>query len=146
MSLTGHKSTSSLAIYQKVKDDDKIRMGYALGFHLLQALPPSVLSSNDSSENVNAPVPAIDAPSTIQPQVIQNKENISQKNAILPFEANWNEMPDDGIDYLALLEDTETDQLLLSQIETNTEASSTKTVSKQMVKKSSPRIPLVFSN
>ena len=35
MSLTGHKSVASLAIYEKVNSLEKLNMGYALGYKLL---------------------------------------------------------------------------------------------------------------
>ena len=39
MSISGHKSMESLAIYQKVNQNEKIRMGLTLGYSLLN--PPS---------------------------------------------------------------------------------------------------------
>ena len=39
MSITGHKSMSSLAIYQKVSTNEKLRMGFTLGYNLLNNIP-----------------------------------------------------------------------------------------------------------
>ena len=39
MSLTGHKSMSLLAIYQKVSTNEKLRMGFTLGYNLLNNIP-----------------------------------------------------------------------------------------------------------
>ena len=36
MSITGHKSIESLAMYQKVQEDEKLKMGMSLMFHLFQ--------------------------------------------------------------------------------------------------------------
>ena len=45
MSISGHKSTESLAIYQKVNSNEKLRMGMTLGYTLLnQPLQQEILA------------------------------------------------------------------------------------------------------
>ena len=52
MSVTGHKSVSSLAVYQRVGESEKIAMGDALA----QTLSPASTSSASASENMLVPV------------------------------------------------------------------------------------------
>ena len=82
MSLTGHKSMTSLAIYQKVNSDEKLRMGFTLGYSLLKtplalpqppqppqlALPqPSQMQFPDIQEPIPGNIP-------IQ-QIVENRPN-----------------------------------------------------------------------
>ena len=48
MSITGHKSVNSLAIYQRVKDDEKMMMGMSLAFNLFK--PQEVAEKSKTAE------------------------------------------------------------------------------------------------
>ena len=52
MSITGHKSVNSLAMYQRVKSDEKMMMGMSLAFNLFR--PQEVTNALESSQE-NAP-------------------------------------------------------------------------------------------
>ena len=109
MAISGHKSVQSLAIYQKTKQKDKLRMGKALFQSMtraedeidvnqkeieareIRALPPlQGLPINDASiqsEKASAPLMAVD-----------NKPNSS--DAIVPFEPNFQNDDISDIDLL----------------------------------------------
>ena len=143
MSLTGHKSTSSLAIYQKVNGNEKMRMGFALGYNLLYNMPIM------NVPNVPQALPALPqpiAPKAVE-QVVQHKENVSENNALVPFhfesEDPFNDISD--IDLMQYVSEVQNNELIaVSQKETHSKEETK--IEKQVVqKKSSPNIPLMFS-
>ena len=100
MSISGHKSVQSLANYQRTQDKQKIQMGHALYQSMTHAedqidvrqLPPP------------APTPAITYP--VQPNIeVINKENVSEANAIVPFEADFTDQEVPDFDLMAILSD-----------------------------------------
>ena len=75
MSVTGHKSVNSLAMYQRVKSDEKLMMGMSLAFNLLN--PQEVYEKLNNGVN-QAIAPAL--PALVTPQ--QNKIAISNASSI----------------------------------------------------------------
>ena len=49
MSVTGHKSMSSLAVYEKVNSDEKISMGLTLGATLMNTTPQEMVAWHDEA-------------------------------------------------------------------------------------------------
>ena len=83
MSVTGHKSVQTLANYQRTQDRQKIEMGKVL-----------YQSMTNEEENIRRPIPAIEyAPSTsatTPKPAVQQKENVPEAQALVPFEAKFN--------------------------------------------------------
>ena len=124
MSLTGHKSTTSLAIYQKVNSDEKLRMGFALGYALVNNNipqlhnPEQILPIKNQEVRIPQPLPAI----AIQHQnVVENKENVTEENALVPFHYEPEDPLQDvrsdvpNFDLMELLSDVQNDEITVSQ-------------------------------
>ena len=152
MSLTGHKSLASLAIYQCVNSNEKMRMGFSLCSNLL---------TNPANNALTAPpepkMRAI-APATIKEkeakteQVLAIKPNIRAENAVVLFVPDMNTEPEDPIlwdqdfDLMVAIAETQQVEMQMSQIETKKSENSTTCVSKQVVKCTSPNVPVMFNN
>lgn len=158
MAVTGHKSMSSLAIYQKVGTDEKLSMGYSLACSLAyppkpttieDITPPSApLSVQDAIQQAiqAAPgvvsIPALPGPSA---PPTPNNENQAPKQIsaeLVPYQDDIRQhVPD--FDLMSFVADLEDDDML-AMCETVSTNKNTVAVQKQMVKKSSPKLP-VFS-
>ena len=90
MSVSGHKSVASLAIYERIQEDKKLMMGMCLSFSLLH--PEDAIMIHNS---VNLPeiepqpqeikaLPTLKAISTNSP--IQEKSLLPLENAIAPYQ------------------------------------------------------------
>ena len=96
MSLTGHKVVSSLAIYETVNSEEKLNMGYTLGYKLLNptyrlepvmsvsqvgAIMPDCNQVGSLSMDTDPPA-MLQAPPKNPPMMVQNKENVTPANAV----------------------------------------------------------------
>lgn len=93
MSVTGHKSLQSLAIYQRVHADEKMSMGMSLTYSLLN--PEDTLHIKQSPEykalTMGPKYPAPFQEAALQQQPIQNTEKIPttpEKHALDPGNKN----------------------------------------------------------
>ena len=71
MSVTGHKSVSSLAIYQRVSDNEKLDMGQALS----TAMGVTVASPSEARVSTASVTPEVDVPSRPTPVLNTSGEN-----------------------------------------------------------------------
>ena len=81
--------------------------------------------------------------------ISMNKQNVTPENAVIPFQPDEfedSEVPD--FDYLQRLAEMENENQIvaMSQTKTTTTKESTKSVSKQMMKRPTHNIPMMFSN
>ena len=115
MSVTGHKSMQSLAIYQKVREDDKLSTGISLTYslihpsevkHLLDIIqeerkslqtgdhvpalpPPPALPTPTTAAVKSVPVQQVTAPlAEIQPHALDpnNKNILPLESALVPYQ------------------------------------------------------------
>ena len=140
MSITSHKSSTSLETYQRVSNHEKLRMGSSLGGALVTS---------------NALVPY--NTNTTSPVVAPISNNIENTREIVPIEANItpNTIASDDIqlsdqEIMKFIQQTESDQQLMMSQSTSREVTTTdgcsKTVSTNMVtKKSSQQIPAFYN-
>ena len=157
MAITGHKSSSSLEIYQRVHSEEKMKMGHTLGLTLVQEpklptimppLPQSALPAPQASTplqtiNMNqlqtlvTPQPAV---LPIQPGA-QNQQNEAQFAVGDPFE-----IPDDQIVSIVQEVEAENEEFLMSQTTKKFKSSDGSSITSEhtVAKKSSPKLPLVF--
>ena len=101
MSVTGHKSVQSLAIYQKTQTKTKQEMGSIIGQAMnnkdddiqrntpARALPAPPLQPVQIQGNTPALPPPPPPPPQMMPQVVENKENST--SAIVPFNPNFDD-------------------------------------------------------
>ena len=134
MSLVGHKAVSSLAIYEKVNSEEKLNIGYTHGYKLLNptyrlepvmsipqvpAIMPNYNQDQILSMDTDPPAMLPGSPKN-PPVVVQNKENVTLTNAIIPFEpenpipsddGNFSDVPD--FDLVRLINEAEVKVSLL---------------------------------
>ena len=100
VSVTGHKSSSSLEIYRKVNSDEKLAMGQSLAGSLVEdkidtqrkhSYPSATVTSNENSENEEpqAKLPLLEIPDESDPnfnfspdeilQIVQECEKASEE-------------------------------------------------------------------
>lgn len=169
MAVTGHKSMSSLAIYQKVSTDEKLSMGYSLACTLAYAPKPTTvqdLAVQNPPLSVEAAiqqamqavpqiasvsnVPALPQPSTsaappMLDQAPSTENQLQPENPIpaelVPYQENIRQhVPD--FDLMSFVADLEDDDMLAMSETVSTTNRNTVAVQKQMVKKSSPKLPV----
>ena len=138
---------SSIAIYQKVNGDEKLRIGFALGLSLLNSnamLPIQAFPNNPQ------PIQAIQQFLAIAPaqNVVQMKENVSDSDLLVPFQYEQENPLQDAqvpnFDLMQILSDVQNkDVVAVSQMAKKSEG--TEITKQQIVKKTSPRVPLMFS-
>ena len=124
-------------------------MGFSLCSNLLQE---GIQNALPAPQVIPKPI----APANSLKAIEQNAENsnVSEHNAIVPFNPNMNvrnepEDPilwDEGFDLMAAIAETEQVELQMSQIATKSTENTTTSVSKQMVKRTSPNVPMMFNN
>ena len=175
MSISGHKSLESLAIYQKVASDEKMMMGMSLMYSLLcpeevaKLVNPTAEIPPIGSAPVNVPQPviqqnALPAPEYICPiqpsaSLVSNlpmdNPNEKQKTSteIVPFNAtdtdqNINDMDFNLSEIINEFQEMEDDNELLIQASQQAEKSvmvTKKSSSTALIKKTPPPIP-TFGN
>ena len=126
MAITGHKSIDSLAIYQRVKSDEKLMMGMCLTFSLLR--PEDVIFMQNSLEIENIPKQVHALPAPIQENTtpatpppakrmltespkIQSNELVPLENAITPYQPQPKINDSPNFDLMALIAEVENDEL-----------------------------------
>ena len=142
MVLTGHKSVSSLAVYEKVNDVEKLNMGDALGYKLLN--PDKILQQVKSVENL-----ALPPPPKSPAQTVQKKENVFPENCVIPLETPNFDLSDDlsDMDLLKVLSEVENEELVkVSQQQTHVNSTSSTSTSQQVMKRQAPPVPMMFAN
>ena len=118
MATTEHKSVESLAVYQRVKSDEKLMMGMPLTFSLLNREDAIMMENSIQRQEVHAlPAPppktsTVTMPTHVHQKVIQNEQIVTSKalvpleNAVAPYQKPQNmETPD--FDLMSLLADVE---------------------------------------
>ena len=91
ISVSGHKSLDSLAIYQRVKNDEKLMMGMCLTYSLLKPEDALLLSKSVEENPEITPkknIPALPPATTSMPPVpeIQHQPPIPLEDAIVPYQ------------------------------------------------------------
>ena len=137
MSITGHKSSTSLETYQRVSTPEKIEMGLTLGNSLVTSnaialyTPPQELQQQEHMPNI--PVNA--------PPILPLEANVATGQSDTP------QMELSDQDLMNIIQQTENDhQLMMSQNKevTTTDGSSTMVSTNTIVvsKKTSPQMPM----
>ena len=147
MALTGHKSEQSLAIYQRINSNEKISMGFSLCSNLLnmqQQIPPPQQVQQAIVQPVNVPIlPAL--PLNIE-AIMPEKANVTSEKALVPFIPTEQEDPlwEDGNDFDLMAAIAETQQAEIDAAQNKGTVSTSKSM--QVIKKNSPKIPMIFNN
>ena len=126
MSVSGHKSIDSLAIYQRVKSDEKLMMGMCLTFSLMRPEDAIVMKNTTNQDNTTQNVPALPAPPIQQPTttlaVVLPQPNIDLGNQLIPLESAISpftlqeQNENDDFDLMSLLQEVENDDLTDEQL------------------------------
>ena len=83
MALTRHKSLSSLTIYEKVNDMEKLNMVYALGWKMSCSQVKVYQNKHYHQYKIQHCCPPQQM--NLQP-MFPNKENVAAENAVIPLE------------------------------------------------------------
>ena len=121
-------------------------MGYALGYKLLN--PENILQLVQNVPKSALPATVQNPPLPPVP-VVQQKENIQESNAVIPFEPNFNLHDDlDDFDLMKVLSEVENENMAaLLQWAKCTNKDSTTTTSKQVMKWPAPNpMPMMFAD
>ena len=160
MSISGHKSQDSLAIYQKVKTNEKLRMGLTLGYTLMnKPLQKAIAPAQIPQLPAILPAPSTAVGNAILPQNIENIEPSRKKSKIVyeeenPIPSNAVAIMDNPSEFeisdeelINMINDTASQNMELTQYnELKSTKGNSETYMKQVVqKKTSPRPPL-FQN
>ena len=159
MNISSHKNQESLAIYQKVNKNEKLRMGLTLGFALTNKPLPPVSITPAQIQQVPAIIPSIQlaAPAIgyqTSPQNPAKKQRIQyeEENPIPSNDDMQLALQDENYDIsdqelITLINDTAVENMQPTQYnEVKSSDGTNETHMKQLVqKKTSPRPPL-FSN
>ena len=114
MVITDHKSVESLAVYERVKEDEKLMMGMCLTYSLFNPEKAIMIQNNIEVNNENdmqaiiAP-PIQNIPATPSPQK-QIKELIPLENAIAPYQPPKNDNSP-SFDLMQLIADVEKEEI-----------------------------------
>ena len=135
MSITGHKSMNSLAMYQRVKADEKMMMGMSLAYNLMR---PIEVQHHVNQPEIAAPPPAK------RPAVFQNQEALPQlavsdvDKQLQPYDPQQEKADFDLLDFMSEAEDNEI-MMAATQMERMYEeqtAMTTKTTTTTLMKRS----------
>lgn len=167
MAFSGHVSLAGLNTYERVSDEDKMKMGFCLSEKLLVKKAPAQIEPPPGVVPPALPQPpplqAIEAPPAgnqmqvlvpIQNQGEQLKENVAPENAIIPFEAGLDDpqpniaFDDQGeldlLQYIAEAQQQEEQQVVASQ-QIEKHNNNVHITTKQLVQKkttNSPKVPV----
>ena len=141
MAVTGHKSVNSLAMYQRVKGDEKLMMGMSLAYNLMN--PQEVY------EKLQIPIqpkPAI-APPQPSPQLqikVPNAQPTASNMQMVPV-ADGNAPANSSFDLLDFINYASDDEILLAATQMEEQYTSEKMTTTTIVKKSPKKsIPVPF--
>ena len=122
MSITGHKSLNSDAIYQKVSTDEKLAMAYAMlcSLHSDRSLPMRIGPVDrlqKDTESVQVRAPSVTSTATMPQEILKEKEP-NEQNMLVPYQsedpfANA-DIPD--FDLGQIMETIEKENTLLTQM------------------------------
>lgn len=135
MSVTGHQSLQILAIYQRVRSEEKLTMGMSLMFSLFKPdevagvrkyIADQLQREEEAKKNENVvalpPPPPVQLPAATphpEPHAMDPTNNniLSLESALVPYQQNKNEtkseIPEiDDIDWMEFLADNNDDQML----------------------------------
>ena len=150
MSVTGHRSVNSLAVYQKVSDDEKLNMGIAMSHYLLSDVHPGMNQQRVQQGNLRPilprPEPTRQPSATVSIAQEETKQQ-EKENQIVEYEPEDPLLKEDfaqelNFDLSEYLKEIEEENMAVTQVEKN--ATVCTTYQRQMIKKS-PKAPL-FSN
>ena len=156
MSISGHKSIESLAIYQKVNSKEKMQMGLTLGYTLLNApmcteiIAPAQMKRQGVPEIAASPAKAIEYPPQKKQKLQFEPEEPIPNNIIAALPNTTGDVPDASFE----VSDQELMQIItetantmeMTQYTSECQTMSTSKVTKQVVeKKTSPKMP-IFQN
>ena len=160
MSISGHKSVESLAIYQKVNANEKLKMGLTLGYSLLhqpqeqQIIAPAQVLPLQEKQNVMLalPPPEINEPPQKKAKMMYEPESpLPQEDTMLlaiplnadPFDDDF-DMSDQEL--MKIIPET-ANTMEMTQDKARHLSCNETTVTKQLVqKKTSPRPQQLFTN
>ena len=157
MSISGHKNQDSLAIYQKVNSDEKLRMGLTLGFSLMnppaqhKALLPAQISNQNLPTIMYEPSPKKQKLSYEPENPIPTYDSTVAIVANSPPENQFNvtEFDISDQDLMNMITDTANSMEMTqysAENKTSSTVNETTVTTKQVLqKRTSPRPPL-FSN
>ena len=141
MSVTGHKSVNSLAIYQRVKNDEKLMIGMSLAYNLFF-----------SQEVYDKMHPAPKPPAReIEPKnLLQITGNTNSTTDLVPYNPNKQpEVEENNFDILYFINDASNNEIVLAATqmekqfeaskELSTTAASTTTTTTTTLVKTSPK-------
>ena len=122
MSVSGHKSVDSLAVYERVQSDEKLMMGMCLTFTLLH--PEEAIMIKNSLEvqekpKETPPSKALPAPTVPEPTPLQEVQNVPQQqkeiipleNAIAPYQPHHKVSDTPDFDLMALIAEVENQEI-----------------------------------
>ena len=141
MAITGHKSSSSLEVYQRVHGGEKMKMGHTLGLHLTSKPTPALMapqqplpiaapqpSTSNALVPVGGPLTTIDLQ---QAQIITSPEFPEED----PFPINEREM-------VKFVEEVEKEnEIMMSQTKRMKTSDGSIMTEQQVMKKNSPKLP-----
>ena len=156
MSVSGHKSVNSLALYQRVQANEKLGMGISLSFCLMKPEESKMLASNIDLKQIQPPEPVhVPAPQPLAVPVptlaiatapnpeyqATNAPPIPLENAIVPFQPEEND-DTPTFDIMSLIkqvqEEMSDDECVMAatQCEESIAENTKSTTTKALVKKS----------
>ena len=114
MSVSGHKSVDSLAIYERVQEDEKMMMGMCLSFSLLQPeeaimLQNSIEVQPETQQRTPSPLLALPGPPqmSLQNEIPQENKLVQLETALAPITPNVQQDQDPNFDLMSLLAEVE---------------------------------------
>ena len=168
MSVSGHNNVESLSVYQRVEENEKLMMGMCLSFSLLKQEDAAMRQNSIELPTPHQAVmpsttPSIAIPGKIpiMPPAIEQKENVTSENAVIPLESalvpynppqpEVNSSP--NIDLMKLIAEVEADELSdqvlilpATQCEKSLGNVPTTTTTTSLMKKTTPMSMPTFTN
>ena len=136
MSVTGHRSLNSLAVYQKVSQNEKIAMGIAMNLYLQSDHQPAIQNASalrPIALKQNPPPAALGAPPPVKMSE-KNKEIVAYEPEDPLLQEDFNQELD--FDVQAVLNDIEKENVSMTQVQTTNATSMT------LQRQKSPNIPI----
>ena len=147
MSVTGHRSINSLAVYEKVSENEKLHMGLAMSYFLQNDEPPQIQAAPAQFRPI-APKPVV-IPAALGAPPKEKNQNVSEPTSkeIVQYEPEDPLLQESFQDELnfdveAVLQDIE--KQLVSLTQTENSSTTSMTYQRETIKKS-PNIP-IFNN
>ena len=107
MSVSGHKSIASLAIYEKIHENEKPMMGLCLTYSLINPHNARrVQPANIEPLQLQTPKKQMIENATTKPIEVQSNAIVPLQSAVTPYTPLENKEPDPNFDLMELLSDT----------------------------------------